>query len=99
MRQQCHGTHCVLERPGQEIKLDVVYPMSTGAETLKKFLRVLDSISSYGYPQGRNSVWELEDREDVIHLAAVYGRGKPNEIPDGWKAPKALPSDRPHSEK
>ena len=72
--------------PDKKIKLQLVYPMSTG-RNFDEILRVLDSIQlTAKHKVATPANWK--DGEDVIILPAVSDEEAKTTYPDGWNAIK-----------
>jgi len=72
--------------PDKKIKLQLVYPMSTG-RNFDEILRVLDSIQLTAQHQVATPAnWKNGD--DVIIAGTVSDEQAKAKYPDGWKAPK-----------
>ena len=72
--------------PDKQIKLLLVYPMSTG-RNFDEVLRVLDSMQLTARHKVATPVnWKFG--EDVIIVPSVSDEDAKQKFPGGWKAPK-----------
>ena len=72
--------------PDKKIKLQLVYPMSTG-RNFDEVLRVLDSLQLTAKHQVSTPV-NWKPGEDVIISGSVSNDDAKKKYPGGWKAPK-----------